>query len=563
MGIERQQTGREHLSRRAFLGTAASTAMGAYSLSLGLAAEVPSAFDGSKFTLSAPEPNAKRGGVLRYGTLSAPAHFDVHQSGTVANMGTQGAMYDNLLRRDPRDSGQTIIPDLAHSWDIAKDGKTYTFFLRKGVKFHDGAEFTAEDVKATYQRLIFPPQGFSSPRTPLFSTVEAINIRDAHTIEFKLNEARPKEFILGAFASGWNIIVRKKTLEEHNYNLRQVLDYPGTGPFRHKKRVDKEVWVMERNPDYWNEGLPYLDGIEFYHFDAFSPALAGALLSNKLDYARLLDPVTQKKIQTTQGMTGTNFYQSVIQAVWVNNTKKPFDDPRVRRAMHLVFDKPVLVEVVQEVAPMLVGGFIYPFSDFATPPNKLSERLGYQTDPKAAIKEAQQLLAAAGHGKGLKDVDFLVRDVPSFKLWAPAIQAMLKETLNIEMNLRTVQASVWFEEAKGGKFDLTISAIVSTLIDPSDYFRAWYSKDGPQNYSKWHNKDFEALLPHIDRELEDAKRKDLVRQAEAIFEQDPPLLPVSWEKINDGWFNYVKGHNPYKYFGIYDVVRFDTFWLDK
>ena len=75
-------------------------------------------------------------------------------------------------------------------------------------------------------------------------------------------------------------------------------------------------------------------------------------------------------------MSGTNYYQSVIQAVWVNNTKKPFDDPRVRRAMHLAFDRPALVEVVQEVAPMLVGGFIYPFSDWATPPAKLSERLG-------------------------------------------------------------------------------------------------------------------------------------------------------------------------------------------
>ena len=72
-----------------------------------------------------------------------------------------------------------------------------------------------------------------------------------------------------------------------------------------------------------------------------------------------------------------------------------------------------------------------------------------------------------------------------------------------------------------------------------------------------------ALLPQIDREVDPKKRLDLVRQAEAIMEEDPPLLPVSWEKINDGWYNYVKGHNPKDYFGIYDVVRFDTFWLDK
>ena len=552
------------LTRRGFLGTAAGAAAGAYALSLGVGeAAIPNEFDGSKFKLAAPEPNPKRGGVLRYGILSAPAHFDVHQSGTVSNMGTQGAMYDNLIRRDPRDSGQTIIPDLAHSWEIAKDGKTYTFFLRKGVLFHDGAELTAEDVKATYDRIVKPPQGVSIPRTPLFATVSEINVRDRYTIEFKLSEPRPTSFIMGAFASGWNIIVRKKTLEDNNYNLRQVMDFPGTGPFKHVKRVDKEVWVMERHANYWNDGLPYLDGIEFYHFAPFSPELGAALLSGRVDYARLLDPVSLKKVQGTQGMSGTDYYQSVIQAVWVNNTRKPFDDPRVRRAMHLVFNKPVLVEVVKEVAPMMVGGFIYPFSEFATPKARLSERLGYQADPTAAIKEARQLLAAAGYGDGIKNLDFLVREVNTFKLWAVAIQAMLLEALKIETNLRSVQVSVWFDEAQAGKFDLAISAIVSTLIDPSDYFNAWYGEGGPQNYSKWHNKDFQALLPQIDRELDDAKRKALILKAEAIMEQDPPLLPVSWEKINDGWFNYVKGHRPHDYFGIYDVVRFDTFWLDK
>src|SRR2546427_3313625 len=132
-------------------------------------------FDGKDFKLREPEPNAKRGGVLRYGTLSAPAHFDVHQSGTIANMGTQGAMYDNLIRRDPRDSGQSIIPDLAHSWEIAKDGKTYTFFLRKGVKFHDGGDFTAEDVKATYARLITPPTGLDRKSTRLNSSHSQIS----------------------------------------------------------------------------------------------------------------------------------------------------------------------------------------------------------------------------------------------------------------------------------------------------------------------------------------------------------------------------------------------------
>jgi peptide/nickel transport system substrate-binding protein len=126
-----------------------------------------------------------------------------------------------------------------------------------------------------------------------------------------------------------------------------------------------------------------------------------------------------------------------------------------------------------------------------------------------------------------------------------------------------VPTAVWFEDAQKGNFDLTISVIVSTLMDPSDYFHAWYGKDGPQNYGKWSSYAFQDLVSQIDRELDTAKRKTLVSQADALMEQDPPLLPVSWEKINDAWYDYVKGHNPYNYFGMFDVVRFDTFWLDR
>src|SRR3954453_7903317 len=155
--------------RRLFEGAAALGATGMLPASA-IAAEVPLEFDGSKFQLAAPEPNPKRGGVLPYAIPSRPPHFDVHQSGTINSLGAQGCMFDNLIRRDPRDSGQTIIPDLAHSWDIAKDGMTYTFFLRKGVLFHDGAEMTSADVKATYDRIVKPPQGILIPRSILFKT---------------------------------------------------------------------------------------------------------------------------------------------------------------------------------------------------------------------------------------------------------------------------------------------------------------------------------------------------------------------------------------------------------
>jgi len=418
-------------------------------------------------------------------------------------------------------------------------------------------------VKATYDRIWKPPTGISIPRSILFSSVSEINVRDKYTIEFKLSQPRPANFIMSAFASGWNVIVRKKTLEDNQYNLRRVVDIPGTGPFKSKRRVENEVWVMERNDKYWNQGLPYLDGIEFYHGLPFSPELGSAVLSGRTDYARIVDPVTARKANATPGMSSLNFYQSVIQGTWPNATKKPFDDARVRRAVHLVLDKHVLVDVVKDVAPMMVGGFIYPFSEFATPLDQLEKRLGYQADQTASVKEAKALMAAAGHANGVQGLDFLVRDVATFKLWAQAIQAMLQQSLNLECKLRTVVESVWFDDIKAGNYDMAVGAVVSTLLDPSDYFNAWYKKDGPQNYSGWSNDDFNELMPQIDSEVDPAKRLALIGKAEDILEREVPVFPICWEKINDVWYNYVKGHNPKDYFGIYDVVRMDTMWLDK
>jgi ABC-type transport system substrate-binding protein len=527
-------------------------------------ADIPLQFDGSKFKLAAPEPNPKSGGVLRYGITMRPPHFDVHQSGTINSLASQAVQFDNLVRRDPRDSGKTIIPDLADSWDISKDGTTYTFMLRKGVLFHDGAELTSDDIKATFDRIRKPPQGISIPRSVLFKSVAEITTPDKYTVQFKLSEARPPNFIMSAIASGWNVIVRKKTLEDNNYNLRKVEVYPGTGPFVSKRRVENEIWVFERNKNYWNNPLPYLDGIEFYHALPFSTELGSSILSGRTDYIRITDPVTVRKAKEMPGFKTAQFNQSVIQGVWLNHKKPPLDDARVRRALHLSFDRPALIDVVKDVTPMQVGGFIYPFSEFATPKEELFKRLGYQSDTTAAVKEAKGLMAAAGHKDGLKEpLDFLVRDVPSFKLWAQAVQAMLQEALGVQCNLRTVVESVWFDDVASGHFDLAIGAVVSTLLDPSDYFNAWYRTGGPQNYSAWSNKEFDTLLDQIDREVDAAKRLALIHQTEAIMEAEIPVLPVAWERINDVYRDYVKGHNPADYFGIYDVVREDTFWLDK
>src|SRR3984957_17301163 len=120
-------------------------------------------------------------------------------------------------------------------------------------------------------------------------------------------------------------------------------------------------------------------------------------------------------------MSVSSFNQSVIHATYVNTKKKPFDDPRVRRALHLALDRPTLIDAIKDVAPMQIGGFLYPFSDLATPKAELVKGLAYQDDRTAAVKEAKALMEAAGHPNGLQGLDYLIRDLASYRVWSQAI----------------------------------------------------------------------------------------------------------------------------------------------
>src|SRR5256884_8038929 len=177
--------------------------------------------------LRAPEPTPKRGGVLKWGGLANSTLYDLHQTGTIANMGPQAPMYDLLVQVDPA-NWDKVIPDLAKSWKISEDGLTYTFYLREGVKFHDGAPLTAEDVVASFNHIISPPPGVSSPRQGLFDAVKEVVATGPLTVEFRLTE--PRGFLLRSLAAGFNVVMRNQTLEGDHYDLRRGGGGSGGGP---------------------------------------------------------------------------------------------------------------------------------------------------------------------------------------------------------------------------------------------------------------------------------------------------------------------------------------------
>jgi len=512
--------------------------------------------------LRAPEPNPKRGGVLKWGGIANSTLYDLHQTGSIANMGPQAPMYDLLVQVDPT-NWDKIIPDLATSWKISADGLTYTFSLREGVKFHDGAPLTAEDVAASFEHIIFPRPGIISPRRGLFEAVREVVATDALTVEFRLKE--PSGFLLRAIASGFNVIVRKQSLEENNYDLRRVAVYPGTGPFRHKSLEPGVVWKLERNPNYWNPALPYLDGLEIYHLD-LGPKTGAACLAHSIDFCFGIDLISEEKAKRIKGLHTARIFPAPNIGLWLNAKTKPFADPRVRRAIHLVLDKPALVNVMNEVFSTVRQGWILaPDPLFEEYWNKAQEQPGWRSPTAADLAEAKRLMQEAGYENGIKGLDFIVRQTISFlEAMAPVVQDVLKRELKIEINIRMVASGAWYEEASRGNYDISTFAFGVTLPHVADYWANSYKTDGGYNFIPYSNPEFDALVAATARESDPAKLKELMHRGIEILDRDVPMIMIAGAFVVDAWWDNVKGHGTATKGGNYwEGMRNEIWWLEK
>ena len=511
--------------------------------------------------LKAPEGDPRYGGVLRWGGIANSTLYDLHQTGSIANMGPQAPMFDLLVQVDPV-SWDSIIPDLATSWNTSDDGLTYTFTLREGVKFHDGAPLTADDVAASFSQIVFPPAGVLSPRQGLFDAVTEIVAIDAGTVEFRLSESRP--FLLSAIKGGFNVIVRKETLEANNYDLRRVPTYPGTGPFVTESLEPGVVRKLVRNDEYWNPELPYLDGIEAYHFD-LGPKTGAACLANNIDFCFGIDPVAEERAAASNIVTA-RIYPTVPLGLWMNSNTKPFDDVRVRRAVNLVLDKPALVDAVYEVFPTVAGGWLMPtdplFEDYWA---EVKDLPGWRSPTEEDKAEARRLMAEAGYADGIDDLVLIVRQTISFsEAWSPIVQDVLARELNINAELKPVASGAWYEEVKNGNYDLSITGFGVTLPHVADYWSNTFRTDGGYNFIPYSNPEFDKIVAATQTESDPAKFQQLVDDGIELLDREVPMIIFGSLFVIDAWYDYVhpggaatKGEN------YWEGMRNEIWWMEE
>jgi peptide/nickel transport system substrate-binding protein len=422
-------------------------------------------------------------------------------------------LYSTLLQFDPQ-KYPNIIGDAGTEWKVSPDGLTVTVKVRQDIKFHDGSPLSAADVKATYDKIVFPPKGTRSTRKAHYSAVQAIEAPDASTVVFKLKH--PSASFLNNLASPWNVIFPKKYLDKDpNHFMKNVV---GSGPFKFKSYVRGSTFEGERNPNYFVKDRPYLDGYKFF-ISPETSVRAAALRSGRayIEFRGMPNSeVDAIKNQLGDKVTVQSAPTPGWWAISFNNRIKPYTDVRVRKALTLAIDRYTAGRVLYPLTGLQnVGALVRPGSEWAMSPSELEKFPGFGRDIEKSRAEARKLLAEAGFPNGFKAVmknrnvklpyqDFAVFFIQEWK------------KIGVEVENRPLETAAWFADGRDtGNFELMVDPHVDFMDEP-DLTLVDFVSTSSTNWGRISDPQIDDLYERQARALDKAERKKLVNQLEAI-----------------------------------------------
>jgi peptide/nickel transport system substrate-binding protein len=481
-------------------------------------------------TPAAAQETPRRGGELVFVVAAEPPSFDAHQEETFAMLHPGAPQYNTLLRVDPTDrTGTKVVGDLAESWTISPDRRTYTFKVRKGVKFHDGSVMTSKDVKASYDHIISPPPSVVSSRQATYGAVESVEAPTPDTIVFRLKHAEAS--FLANLAQPWNWIYKADILaRDPNWYKKNVM---GTGPFKFVEYVRGSHWVGKRNPDYWDKGKPYLDGFRAIFITSASAQVAAIRGERAMIQFRSFTPADRDTLVNALGskITVQESPWNCSIGVTPNEQRKPYDDKRVRRALTLALDRWEGSKALSRIALVKeVAGIQVPGTQWATPPAELEKLAGYGRDINAARAEARRLLKEAG----VENLSFtlLNRAVPQpyepFGIWL--IDQWRQVGITVKHN--PVETSSWFGALRNGDFEVAVTAPCNSIVEP-DLDIHWFLTTSPVNYGKHKDTVMDDLYTRQSRTLDPEERRRLLRQYEKrLYDEEVHfIMGFQWHRI--------------------------------
>jgi peptide/nickel transport system substrate-binding protein len=488
---------------------------------------------GALLSFASQADTPRHGGELVFPVPSEPPSYDGHREETFGLIHPIAPFYNTLLRVDPFDkSGTKPAPSLAESWTESKDGKTYTFKLHRGVKFHDGSEMTSKDIKASYDKIVFPPPGVGSSRKGQYADVASIEAPDAHTVVFKLKE--PSGSFIASLLSPYNFIYKADILaKDPHWYEKNIM---GTGPFVFVEHVKGSHVLGKKNPNYWDKGKPYLDSFRAV-FMRDSAAQVAAVRGERAHVQfRGFTPKDRDNIVSSLGkkITVQESPWDCILLVAINHEKKPFDDKRVRRALSLALDRYTGSKALSQIAIVKeVAGVQVPGTPFATPPDELAKLAGYWRDAEKSRAEAKRLLKEAGVPEGFS-FTFKNRGIPM--PYEPLGVWMIDQWRRVGLNVKqeVIEAAAYFGVIRKGDFQAAMDFQCGYIVEPDlDMYKFTSTSRNPANYGRYSDPVLDKLYDQQSRTTNVEARKKLVREFEkrVLDEEAHYLMTLQWHRI--------------------------------
>ncbi|GIX48528.1 MAG: peptide ABC transporter substrate-binding protein [Candidatus Tectimicrobiota bacterium] len=511
--------------------------------------------------LASTQESPKYGGILNATHRGDPPSLSIHEEATISTVWPAMPCYNNLVLFDPlkpQESADTIIGELAESWEWQDEGRSLVFHLRRGVKWHDGKPFTSRDVQYTFD-LVREAPGMTArlrvnPRKLWYENVERIDTPDAWTAIFRLQ--RPQPSLLVLLASGYSPIYPAH-VPPSVLRTRCV----GTGPFRFKEYRRGEVLELERNPDYFIEGRPYLDGIRYLMIKDRATRTA-ALQARQVDIA--FPGETTKTIAETLRRSNPELViietsQNVNDNILINFTRSPFDNPELRLAINLAIDRKAYVQAVHQGGALPGAAMLpRPYGVWGLPEEEVAKLPGYG-DPRAQKEEARQILGKLGYGpRNPLRVTMSTRAIAIYVDFASFVIDQLKQ-VGIEATLEQVETGVWHPKVTRKEYELAANLTGIGPDDPDANFFENYKCGSPRNYPGYCNPEVDAFILEQSQLSDVSKRRQLVHAIDKRLQEESARPIMGWRIDYFTMWPQVKNLVPHQ--SIYNYGRMQEVWL--
>ena len=394
----------------------------------------------------ATTPAEGRGGRLVFAISGGPDTLDPQQTAATLAFQVMKSLYDTLVEPDDRGA---LIPDLAESWTMAPDGRQWTFRIRRGVRFHNGKTLDAQDVVATFTRILDPK--VASPKRTDYAAIERVEALDPHTVRFVLKQ--PFAPFLAALGQGWGAILPGDAIASHaDFGKAPI----GTGPFKFEEWSRDSFLRLGRFDGYFLRGQPTLDGVTF-RFVSEGPVKTAGLLTGEFDAVDTIDPLDLPRLAKDPRVTIRQRQNATVNVVAINHLRKPFTDLRVRRALWYAIDRPAVLKTAYGAGSTPVAVFMDVLS-----PYYIDLGDPYPYNPA----KARALLAEAGLGSGFSLDLVLPQPYPAHIKAGELVQAMLAQ-VGIQARIRVVEFGFWLSRVYTGAHDYDLTIIGHTgKLDP-------------------------------------------------------------------------------------------------